>query len=282
MARCGARAWHSGGCCAVTPLPAEAWTPSLPFRHRRPRKQYPPPTNHYHRKSGGHNSCLFERQDVSFARNSQSQSSDAGARRQRQRRRYALHYCLHDADPRRIARLSVLRSNPLRAPPAQSQSQPAQTASASQQATQRPLPGQAQLPAASAQAVAATPSIGASIESDTTVENELYKIVFTNRGARVKHWILKKYTDTAGKPLDMVQPQARRALRVSALALHLSRRAGLHVSVEQCAVPIDGGRRAAFGYRPRARSHSPYVPLCREWTRCGEDLPVRFQLRGLD
>ncbi len=96
---------------------------------------------------------------------------------------------------------------PATAPPAQTQSQPAQPASASQQATQRPLPGQAQLPAASAQAVAATPSIGASIESDTTVENELYKIVFTNRGALVKHWILKKYTDTAGKPLDMVQPQ---------------------------------------------------------------------------
>ena len=34
------------------------------------------------------------------------------------------------------------------------------------------------------------------------------RIVFTNRGAQVKHWILKKYTDTTGKPLDMVQPQA--------------------------------------------------------------------------
>jgi YidC/Oxa1 family membrane protein insertase len=35
----------------------------------------------------------------------------------------------------------------------------------------------------------------------------MYKIVFSNRGAQVKHWILKKYTDTSGKPLDMVQPQ---------------------------------------------------------------------------
>ena len=64
------------------------------------------------------------------------------------------------------------------------------------------------MPAAAAQAAAATPSIGAAVESDITVENELYKIVFTNRGARVKQWILKKYIDTAGKPLDMVQPQA--------------------------------------------------------------------------
>ncbi len=54
----------------------------------------------------------------------------------------------------------------------------------------------------------ATPAIVATTETETTVENELYKIVFTNRGAQVKHWILKRYFDSAGKPLDMVQPQA--------------------------------------------------------------------------
>ncbi len=36
----------------------------------------------------------------------------------------------------------------------------------------------------------------------------LFKIQFTNRGAQVQHWILKKYTDSQGKPLDLVQPQA--------------------------------------------------------------------------
>jgi YidC/Oxa1 family membrane protein insertase len=60
---------------------------------------------------------------------------------------------------------------------------------------------------ATANAQSATPTIAASSETETTVENEMYKIVFTNRGAQVKHWILKKYTDTSGKPLDMVQPQ---------------------------------------------------------------------------
>jgi len=53
----------------------------------------------------------------------------------------------------------------------------------------------------------ATPTLEAKAETETTVENELYKIVFTNRGGQVKHWILKKYKDTSGKPLDMVQPQ---------------------------------------------------------------------------
>ncbi len=91
------------------------------------------------------------------------------------------------------------------APPPQAQAQPAAAA----QATAAPSPpAQPQPAAAQAQAPAATPAITAALETQTTVENEHYKIVFTNRGAQVKHWILKKYFDTAGKPLDMVQPQA--------------------------------------------------------------------------
>jgi YidC/Oxa1 family membrane protein insertase len=69
-------------------------------------------------------------------------------------------------------------------------------------------PGQFPAGATAAQAAVSVPTVAAAIETDTTVENEQYKIVFTNRGAQVKHWILKKYFDTAGKPLDMVQVQA--------------------------------------------------------------------------
>jgi YidC/Oxa1 family membrane protein insertase len=47
----------------------------------------------------------------------------------------------------------------------------------------------------------------ASNEVETTVENDLYKIVFTNRGAQVKSWILKKYNNDQGPghPLDLVK-----------------------------------------------------------------------------
>ncbi len=104
----------------------------------------------------------------------------------------------------------LFKPAPAPAPAPQTQPQQAQTAAqqAGAQASQQPASAQAQLPGASAQAASATPSVAAAIVTDTTVENELYKIVFTNRGARVKQWILKKYIDTAGKPLDMVQPQA--------------------------------------------------------------------------
>ncbi len=44
----------------------------------------------------------------------------------------------------------------------------------------------------------------AATESDTVIENGLYKITFTNRGAQVKSWILKKHTDDKGKPLELV------------------------------------------------------------------------------
>jgi YidC/Oxa1 family membrane protein insertase len=97
--------------------------------------------------------------------------------------------------------------------PATTQTQTAQTA-----APQAPPAVQDATPAAQtvnpkarhAVAPASTPTITATGESETTVENELYRIVFTNRGALVKHWYLKKYFDNSnsGKPLDLVQPLA--------------------------------------------------------------------------
>jgi YidC/Oxa1 family membrane protein insertase len=86
---------------------------------------------------------------------------------------------------------------------AQTQSQ-TQTAATGQAGT---VTAQAGAPGGPASAGNATP-VAAALETETTVENELYKIVFTNRGGQVKHWILKKHSDTAGKPLDMVQPQS--------------------------------------------------------------------------
>jgi YidC/Oxa1 family membrane protein insertase len=48
----------------------------------------------------------------------------------------------------------------------------------------------------------------AGAESETIVENGLYKITFTNRGAQVKSWILKKYHDDKGNPLELVNALA--------------------------------------------------------------------------
>jgi len=61
--------------------------------------------------------------------------------------------------------------------------------------------------ASAAKAAAPAPVVAAAAESTITVENELYKIVLSNRGGQVEQWILKKYKTSDGKPLDLVQQQ---------------------------------------------------------------------------
>ena len=83
-----------------------------------------------------------------------------------------------------------------------------------QQSAQSPAPGVPATAAATAPAVTSTKPSGpapvkqASAESEVVVENDLYRITFTNRGAQVKSWILKKYEDSQGKPLELVHQQA--------------------------------------------------------------------------
>jgi YidC/Oxa1 family membrane protein insertase len=48
----------------------------------------------------------------------------------------------------------------------------------------------------------------ATTETETVIENDVYRIVFTNRGGRVKSWILKKYTDDKGGQLELVNSAA--------------------------------------------------------------------------
>jgi YidC/Oxa1 family membrane protein insertase len=48
----------------------------------------------------------------------------------------------------------------------------------------------------------------AASESEIVVENDLYRITFTNRGAQVKSWIMKKYQNDQQRPLDLVNQTA--------------------------------------------------------------------------
>jgi len=77
-----------------------------------------------------------------------------------------------------------------------------------QQSAARPQsPASTTAPAAPGVAPAAN-AVQASAETSTIVENELYRVQFSNRGAQVTSWILKKYKDADGKPLDLVNKQA--------------------------------------------------------------------------
>jgi len=84
------------------------------------------------------------------------------------------------------------------------QQTPAPTAT--QPVATSPLQGEAK-PAPPAAPAGAGAKVAAA-ESETVVENDLYKIAFTNRGAQVRSWILKKYHDDKGNPLELVNTVA--------------------------------------------------------------------------
>src|SRR5271166_4685612 len=93
--------------------------------------------------------------------------------------------------------------------------QPAAKPESSQPAPQNHAPSQT--PAQPATQVSAAPAgitppaaapQQAATESETVIENDLYRIVFTNRGGRMKSWVLKKYTDDKGGQLELVNAAA--------------------------------------------------------------------------
>jgi YidC/Oxa1 family membrane protein insertase len=75
-----------------------------------------------------------------------------------------------------------------------------------------PMQSQAPAPAAPARAGQTVQTLAvtkqASAETETIIENDLYRITFDNRGGQVKSWILKKYEDDRGQPLDLVNGAA--------------------------------------------------------------------------
>lgn len=90
------------------------------------------------------------------------------------------------------------------APSAVAQQQQQQAAVAPSPISGSPASGTAQMQATSSNSNG--PAVVAGGETETVIENELYRIRFSNRGAQVTSWILKKYKDSSGKPLDLVNP----------------------------------------------------------------------------
>jgi len=89
--------------------------------------------------------------------------------------------------------------------PASQPAAPAGDQAATQPAAAQPGTKPGSKPAAAAPAV---PAVKAAAESTTIVENELYRITFSNKGGEVTSWILKGYKADDGKPLDIVHPEA--------------------------------------------------------------------------
>ena len=87
---------------------------------------------------------------------------------------------------------------------------PSPTASVLSQTTtpSTAAPATAAAPNSASSTTTAVATVQAAGESSTIVENELYRITFSNRGAQVTSWILKGFKDNEGHPLDLVHEGA--------------------------------------------------------------------------
>jgi YidC/Oxa1 family membrane protein insertase len=101
------------------------------------------------------------------------------------------------------------------APPKQAETK--QASPAAPTPTPTPTPTFTPAPAAAKAAKAAkgkasvqTPAQPVAGEKDETfvIETDVYKVAFSNRGAAVRSWILKRYKSTDGKPVDLVSASA--------------------------------------------------------------------------
>src|SRR5579872_582774 len=93
-----------------------------------------------------------------------------------------------------------------KAPPPPKPLQPAKQA---EKAAAPVKPAEATKPVAATAAVAALPvpgQIAATSEQLLTIDTQIYHIVLSNHGAVAQTWVLKKYKDHNGKPLDLVNP----------------------------------------------------------------------------
>jgi len=90
------------------------------------------------------------------------------------------------------------------------QPEPEKTPTPAQMQSAAPTPSgpSTATPAAKPTPFTQAPVKQAAAESETILENDYYRVVFTNRGGVAKSWVLKKFKDSNGKPLDLVNAGA--------------------------------------------------------------------------
>jgi len=92
-------------------------------------------------------------------------------------------------------------------PPQPAKPVPTETAEVPK-ATETPKPAEA----AVASAVEMPGQIQANSQETATIDTDLYRVEFSNRGAVVESWILKAYKDHNGKPLELVNQAADKSI----------------------------------------------------------------------
>ncbi|HMF74118.1 MAG TPA: membrane protein insertase YidC [Bryobacteraceae bacterium] len=84
--------------------------------------------------------------------------------------------------------------------------------------------------------------------STFTVDTDLYRVTFTNRGGAVTDWVLKKYQDDAGKPLELIDVSATNVPPVFAIEIQGQKPAFDPNTVLYSQKISDGGNTVEFEY----------------------------------
>lgn len=121
-------------------------------------------------------------------------------------------------------------------------------------------------------ATAAEEADDADVEADTeqtvVVENENYRVEFTNRGAVVTSWQLKQFNDSLGNPLDLVHAEGAKRY---GMPFRLVRPGG---------DPIEGADEALFAVSPGRRVRNAPETLTFEYAKSGLRILKRFAFEG--
>lgn len=113
------------------------------------------------------------------------------------------------ATPWVYRQLGITPATPVKTAASQSQKAVPQTKTPEEEKAASTASGTPMKPADAATPAAPTPeAVSAANAQDYTLDTNLYRIVFTNRGATVKSWTLKKFTDSVGKPLELANQKA--------------------------------------------------------------------------
>jgi YidC/Oxa1 family membrane protein insertase len=143
-------------------------------------------------------------------------------------------------------------------------------------------------PAAEPASDTAAPPVAAQQEETRTVETDLFRIVFSNRGGVVKSWLLKKYKEHSGAPLQLVNTASKAdppmafyfPARKPAVDLNQALYE-VHTDADGLGIGFDYSDGKVVAHKSfQFRKSSYLVDVSTEVTQGGNPLPHQIEWRG--
>ena len=134
----------------------------------------------------------------------------------------------------------------------------------------------------------AAPPVAAQQEETRTVDTDLFRITFSNRGGVVKSWLLKKHKEHSGAPLQLVNtashadPPAALYFPTQKPAVDLNQALyEVHTDADGLAISFDYSNGKVVAHKSfQFRKSSYLLDVSTEVTDAGKPLPHQIEWRG--